>query len=54
MIFRDIISGTKSSEEAWMAKDKDKKFLRGFNFYQADKWTPQLFEQLVKEGKVGV
>ena len=53
-IVKGVISGRASSEDAWMAKDKDQRFLRGFGLYQSDKWTPQLFEQLVKEGKVDV
>ena len=48
-----VISGTESSENSWMSKDHDKRFLRGLGFYK-DQWTPERFEQLVKAGKIDV
>ncbi len=49
-----VISNTASSEEAWLRKDKDKRFLRGFGSFGQDDWTPKSFEQLVKDGKIDV
>ena len=49
-----VISNSASSEEAWLAKDKDKRFLRGFGSFGQDEWTPKSFEQLVKDGKIDV
>ena len=48
-----VISNTESSEDAWLAKDKDKRFLRGVGFF-SDSWTPEKFEQLVKSGKIDI
>ncbi|MEN8145839.1 MAG: amidohydrolase family protein [Gemmatimonadota bacterium] len=49
-----VVSNTASSEEAWIAKDEDKRFLRGFGSANLEEWTPESFEQLVKDGKVDV
>ena len=49
-----VVSNTRSSEEAWMAKDTDKRFLRGVGSIEREAWTPQVFEQLVKEGSIKV
>jgi len=49
-----VVSGTMSSEEAWIAKDEDGRFLPGFSSANLDKWSPESFELLVKEGKVDV
>jgi len=49
-----VISNSASSEDAWLAKDKDKRFLRGFGSFGQDDWTPKSFEQLVKDGKIDV
>lgn len=49
-----VISNNASSEAAWLAKDSDKKFLRGFGSIHSGEWTPESFEKLVKDGKVDV
>jgi len=49
-----VISYSASSEEAWLAKDVDKRFLRGFGSFGQDDWTPKSFAQLVKDGKIDV
>lgn len=49
-----IVSGSASSEEAWIAKDADDRLLRGFGSTNLDEWTPEAFEALVKNGEVDV
>lgn len=49
-----VVSATESSAEDWFAKDKDKRFLRGLSSDDQDEWTPESFEQLVKDGKIDV
>ncbi|MEN8007884.1 MAG: amidohydrolase family protein [Candidatus Krumholzibacteriota bacterium] len=53
-IVMGVISGPTSSEEEWMAKDEDHRFLRGFSSDDWQEWTPESFAQLVKEGKIDV
>lgn len=50
-----VISGSKTDEEDWMAKDVDGRLVRGLYFRPSrNEWTPQLFETLVKAGKIKV
>ena len=49
-----VISNTASSEEAWLEKDEDKRFLRGFGSVEQDEWTPESFERLAKDGEIDV
>ena len=49
-----VISNSASSEEAWLAKDKDKRFLRGFGSFGPEEWTPKSFAQLVRDGEIDV
>lgn len=49
-----VVSNTASSEEAWLAKDEDKRFIRGFSFLGPEEWTPESFEKLAKDGKIDV
>jgi hypothetical protein len=49
-----VVSATESSAKDWFAKDKDKRFLRGLSSANQDEWTPESFEQLVKDGKIDV
>lgn len=53
-IVKAVISGTAPSEEAWMEQDVDGRFIRGFGSDLLGKWTPEIFEQLVKEGEIEV
>ncbi len=49
-----VISGSAESEEAWMQRDDEGRFLRGFASWNLDEWDPETFETLVREGKVDV
>lgn len=49
-----VISNSASSEEAWLQKDEDKRFLRGFGSFGQEKWTPESFERQVKDGSINV
>lgn len=50
-----VISNTASSEEAWLEKDVDNRFIRGFGtFPWWEQRTIDEFEQLAKDGKVSV
>ena len=49
-----VISNSASSEEAWLQKDEDKRFLRGFGSFGQEEWTPESFERHVKDGTIDV
>jgi predicted TIM-barrel fold metal-dependent hydrolase len=49
-----VVSATESVAEVWFTKDEDQRFLRGLSSEEQEKWTPESFEQLVKDGKVDV
>lgn len=49
-----VVSGSASSEEAWIARDTDGRLLRGFGSNNLRKVTPDAFEALVKQGEVDV
>jgi predicted TIM-barrel fold metal-dependent hydrolase len=49
-----VVSGSASSEEAWIARDTDGRLLRGFGSANLPDVTPDAFETLVKQGEVDV
>ncbi len=49
-----VVSGSLASEEHWIAKDEDSRLLRGLGSIHYEEWTPESFEQLVKDGKIKV
>lgn len=49
-----VVSGSASSEEAWIARDTDGRLLRGFGSKNLPDVAPEAFEALVKQGDVDV
>ncbi len=49
-----VVSGSASSEEAWVGKDTDGRLLRGFDGANVGKVAPDAFEVLVKNREVDV